>query len=153
MTKPPEKPAEPVVLSTNCIVDGKFVPAGEPVPFEREEDLPENLRPLVATGDEPPPFHHSERNIYDQQPGPEPGGAVFPATGGAQWVHRQAGLAGRGAQPTNVGRGTGASRGNARGAGRRAQQITLAWRKRKRRLIGGPPMPLTKAPRSRRKKR
>ena len=59
-----QQPAEPIRLSTNCIVDGIFIRAGDPTPYVREEDLPENLRPLVATGDEEPPYHPSERNIY-----------------------------------------------------------------------------------------
>jgi len=88
MFKPPEKPAGPVVLSTNAICDGKFIPAGEPVPYERVEDLPPNLRPLVATGDEEF-YSHSERLIYNQQP-PEPGPVVFQQTGGgSQWQARR----------------------------------------------------------------
>jgi hypothetical protein len=63
MSKQPPA-AEPIRLSTNCIVAGKFIPAGEPVPYEREEDLPPNLRGLVATGEEPVPFSPAERDFY-----------------------------------------------------------------------------------------
>jgi hypothetical protein len=62
--KTKQPPAEPVRLSTNCIVDGVFIPAGEPVPYASEEDLPANLKPLVATGEEPVPFSPAERDFY-----------------------------------------------------------------------------------------
>jgi hypothetical protein len=64
--KTKQPPAAPIVLSTNAICDGKFIPAGEPVPYECVEDLPPNLKGLVATGEEPPFYTHSETNIYHQ---------------------------------------------------------------------------------------
>ena len=67
MAKAPSQP-EPIVLTTNCIVDGVFIPAGDPVPYTSEKDLPETLRPLVALGDEEPPYHPAERNIYFGSP-------------------------------------------------------------------------------------
>lgn len=61
-----KKPAALVVLRENCIIGGQFFAAGEALPFEREEDLPAALKPLVATGtEEVPPFDPAERNIYD----------------------------------------------------------------------------------------
>jgi hypothetical protein len=94
MPKPPEKPAGPVVLSANCIADGRFIPAGSETPFT-EETLPPHLREYLARGDEDF-FTHASRNIYNQQPGPEPGPVFYQATGGAQFVRRQASRAARG---------------------------------------------------------
>ena len=54
-TKTEQPPAESIRLRENAIVDGKFIPAGEPTPYEREEDLPAALKGLVATDDAPPP--------------------------------------------------------------------------------------------------
>jgi hypothetical protein len=54
-------------LSTNCIVNGKFIPAGSPVPFATEADLPPNLKGLVATGDEEF-YDPSDRNLYFGDP-------------------------------------------------------------------------------------
>jgi hypothetical protein len=65
---------EPVRLSTNCIVDGVFIRAGEALPFEREEDLPPNLKAVAAAGEAeflPKPV----RDIYAPQP-PSRGGNV-----------------------------------------------------------------------------
>ena len=45
------EPPAPIRLSENTIWEGKFYVAGDPLPFERAEDLPENLRPLVVTGE------------------------------------------------------------------------------------------------------
>ena len=50
MPKQPESPA-PIRISTNAIIRNKFNNRGEPLPFERVEDLPPNLRPLVVTGE------------------------------------------------------------------------------------------------------
>ena len=60
--------AEPIRLSANCIVAGKFIRARDPTPYEREEDLPEALK-AFATDEEkilPPP----QRNIYDHMQPP-----------------------------------------------------------------------------------
>jgi hypothetical protein len=62
----PEQPS-PLVLSANAIINGQFYAAGSAVPYASEADLPENLKPFVATGDETP-FKPSERNIYDMPP-------------------------------------------------------------------------------------
>jgi hypothetical protein len=67
MTKPLENPAGPVVLSANCIADGRFIPAGSETPFT-EETLPEHLRQYLARGDEEPFYSPAERNIYDLPP-------------------------------------------------------------------------------------
>jgi hypothetical protein len=44
-----EPTATPIRISTNTIIDGKFYLRGEPLPFSRAEDLPDNLKPLVVT--------------------------------------------------------------------------------------------------------
>jgi hypothetical protein len=51
MSKQPTEPAAPIRISTNTIWEGKFYTAGEPLPFERIADLPENLQPLVVTSE------------------------------------------------------------------------------------------------------
>jgi hypothetical protein len=51
MRKQAEAPGKAIRLSTNTILNGKFVNAGEPLPVSRIEDLPPNLKPLVVTGD------------------------------------------------------------------------------------------------------
>ena len=92
MSKKSEKPPEPIRLCENSIIAGVFYRAGEALPFEHVEDLPESLKGLVATEADPAPWTPAERNIYyrDDQ-GPEPGEAViYQATGGGQWVRRQA---------------------------------------------------------------
>ena len=55
----PEQPS-PLVLGANAIINGQFYAAGSAVPYASEADLPENLKPFVATGDETP-FKPSER--------------------------------------------------------------------------------------------
>jgi hypothetical protein len=50
MPKATEPPAL-IRLSTNTIWEGKFFNAGEPLPVASVEDLTENLRPLVVTGE------------------------------------------------------------------------------------------------------
>jgi hypothetical protein len=64
--KPEQPPAEPIRLSTGAIVDGRYFAAGSVLPFTKEADVPENLRPYIATEEEilPPPV----RNIYDLPP-------------------------------------------------------------------------------------
>ena len=81
----PKSPAE-IRITTGTIIAGQDYAAGETLPFATESELPPNLRGLIATGDEEF-YSHSERLIYGQQPGPEPGGpVVFQQTGGgAQW--------------------------------------------------------------------
>jgi hypothetical protein len=66
-TKPEQPPAEPIRLTANAIVAGQFIRAGDPTPYTAEENLPESLKPFVATGDEEP-FRAVERNIYDVHP-------------------------------------------------------------------------------------
>ena len=51
MSKETQFPAAAIRISTNTILNGRFFNAGEPLPVERIEDLPENLRPLVVTGE------------------------------------------------------------------------------------------------------
>jgi hypothetical protein len=64
-----EQPAaEPIVLRENCIINGKFYAAGEPLPYDREEDLPAALKPLIAGPGAPAPFQPSERDIYNNLP-------------------------------------------------------------------------------------
>jgi hypothetical protein len=60
-----EQASEPLRLRENVIIDGRFYSAGSPVPFASEVELPESLKHLIATGDEPPFYTHSERLIYD----------------------------------------------------------------------------------------
>ena len=62
MSKTPEPPT-PVILRENCIVNGVFIRAGEVTPYEREEDLPESLKGLVADGSEEP-YSPADRDIY-----------------------------------------------------------------------------------------
>lgn len=45
------EPPGPIRISTNTIIGNRFFYAYEPLPFARVEDLPENLRPLVVTGE------------------------------------------------------------------------------------------------------
>ena len=52
MPKQTEPPAI-VRISTNTIINGKFYKRGEPLPFERAEDVPENLKPLLVTCEDP----------------------------------------------------------------------------------------------------
>ena len=59
----PLKPPTPVILRENCIVNGVFIRAGEVTPYEREEDLPESLKGLVADGSEEP-YSPADRDIY-----------------------------------------------------------------------------------------
>ena len=97
MPKPPEKPAGPVVLSANCIADGRFIPAGDPTPFT-EATLPEHLREYLASGAEDF-FTPAQRDIYRGQPGPEPGaGFIYQGVSNGQWVRRQAAQAAAGLQ-------------------------------------------------------
>jgi hypothetical protein len=88
MTKPLEKPAGPVVLSANVLVDGKFISAGSETPFS-EATLPEHLRQYLATGQEDF-YSPSQRNIYGGQPPAPDVGFVYQPLSGGQW-RRQAG--------------------------------------------------------------
>jgi hypothetical protein len=87
MTKPLEQPTGPVVLSANCIADGRFIPAGSETPFT-EATLPEHLRQYLASGDEDF-YTPAQRDIYHGQPGPEPP-FFFQGVSSGQWVQRQA---------------------------------------------------------------
>ena len=60
-------PAEPLMLSVNAIINGTFFSAGTPLPFGSESELPESLRPFLATAAAPPP-EPPVRNIYDMSP-------------------------------------------------------------------------------------
>jgi hypothetical protein len=76
MAKPSRSQPEPVILRENCIVGGRFFPAGAPVPFATEEALPPSLRHLVVRGGEVF-FNSAARNIYENpdpsiQPDPLP---------------------------------------------------------------------------------
>jgi hypothetical protein len=64
---PAEQPREPIVLTANAIVGGQFIRAGDPTPYEREEDLPEAMKAFIATGEETP-FDPGERDIYGDLP-------------------------------------------------------------------------------------
>jgi hypothetical protein len=57
----------PIILSANAIVNGQFIRAGDPTPYEREENLPEAMKAFVATGNETP-FDPGERDIYALSP-------------------------------------------------------------------------------------
>ena len=54
--KPTELPSEqqPIRLSVNTLLDGKFIPAGEPLPVSSSDDLPPTLRPFVVTTEDEP---------------------------------------------------------------------------------------------------
>jgi hypothetical protein len=54
MPKQTEPPAPTIRLSTNAIWQNKFYVAGEALPFQRVEDMPENFKPLVVTGEPDP---------------------------------------------------------------------------------------------------
>ena len=60
------EPPEPIRISANTIWDGKHYIAGEPLPFERLEDLPPNLRPYIAKPEEEEPEGPGEpRGSYE----------------------------------------------------------------------------------------
>ena len=63
---PPQPPKyhDPIKLRTAAIIDGVYYRAGEVLPYTAESELPENLRPLVATGEEEAPFDPAERDFY-----------------------------------------------------------------------------------------
>ena len=54
----------PITLTVNAIVNGAFFSAGAPLPFKDENELPETLRPFVASEAAPPP-EPVQRDIYD----------------------------------------------------------------------------------------
>jgi MoxR-like ATPase len=69
MSKPEaSEPPPAVILTANAIIDGKFIRAGDPLPYEREEDLPEAMKAFIASGNEAPPFNPAERDIYSMHP-------------------------------------------------------------------------------------
>ena len=49
--KKPKQQAVQIRLSTAAIVGGKYFAAGSVLPFEKEADVPENLRPHILTGE------------------------------------------------------------------------------------------------------
>ena len=57
-SKPTELPQQqepiPITLSVNTLLDGKFIPAGDPLPVSSSDDLPESLKPFVVTSDDEP---------------------------------------------------------------------------------------------------
>lgn len=55
---------EPLRLSTNCIINGQFVVAGDPLPVAAE-DLPETLKPLVMTGEPEPEEENTPRGSFE----------------------------------------------------------------------------------------
>ena len=57
----------PIILSVNAIVNGTFFSAGTALPFTAESELPESLKPFIATAEAPPP-EPVQRNIYDMSP-------------------------------------------------------------------------------------
>ncbi len=67
---PPQPPKyhDPVRLKTACIINGQYYRQGEVLPFAAEHELPENLKALIATGEEEEPFDPAERNFYDLPP-------------------------------------------------------------------------------------
>jgi hypothetical protein len=87
---------KPVWLTGGAVIDGQYYAPGEPTPYASESEVPENLRHLIARDESEIPSKPI-RNIYDQQPGPEPGeaGIYYQATGSGQW-RRQAVRAARG---------------------------------------------------------
>ena len=48
----PEQQQQSIRLSVKTFIDGKFIQAGDPLPVS-SDNLPESLRPFVATNDEP----------------------------------------------------------------------------------------------------
>ena len=95
--KKSEEPLDPIRITTGTIIENRYFNAGEVLPYERIEDLPESLKPLVATGAEPPAFSPAERDFY-HHPGPEQPGFIFQGAGSGQWVQRQAAQAAAGLQ-------------------------------------------------------
>jgi hypothetical protein len=51
MPKTTQPPPTPIRLTTNTIWEGKFYAAGEPLPVASVEELTDNLKPLVITGE------------------------------------------------------------------------------------------------------
>jgi hypothetical protein len=86
--KPLEKSAEPIRLTTAAVIDGVYFAAGQTLPYEREEDLPPNLKGLVATGQEDF-FHPREIDFYNN-PRPDCGVVYQPTGSDSQWTRRQA---------------------------------------------------------------
>ena len=67
MTEKKQQPAEPIRLRTAAIIDGAYYREGEPLPFVSENEVPPNLRHLIASdadAEGPPPFDPAERNFY-----------------------------------------------------------------------------------------
>jgi hypothetical protein len=64
MSKATEPPA-PIRISDNTIINGKWYNRGEALPFERAEDLPENLRPLVVTDDPEAEEENAPRGSFE----------------------------------------------------------------------------------------
>ena len=54
-TEPPAGAAtnSPITLSTNCVIEGKFFAAGEPIPFANEAAVPASLKPFITEPAEP----------------------------------------------------------------------------------------------------
>ena len=51
-----EQPAgEPIVLTVGTIIAGQHYPAGKPLPYVNEADVPRTLRPFIARGPPEPP--------------------------------------------------------------------------------------------------
>jgi hypothetical protein len=59
------EPPPAIRISTNTILGNKFFKAYEPLPFARAEDLPENLRPLVVTGEPEPEEPNIPRGNFE----------------------------------------------------------------------------------------
>jgi hypothetical protein len=52
MPKPATEPPQPINLSVNTVVDGKLIPADDPLPFAAD-NVPPSLQLFVVTDDEP----------------------------------------------------------------------------------------------------
>ncbi|MGB7838502.1 MAG: hypothetical protein WBL40_10375 [Terrimicrobiaceae bacterium] len=51
-----EQPAgDPIVLTVGTIIAGQHYPAGKPLPYVNEADVPRTLRPFIASGPPEPP--------------------------------------------------------------------------------------------------
>jgi hypothetical protein len=83
MTKPLEKPAGPVVLSTGAIIDGVYFAAGQTLPYTAEHEVPENLRPHILTDADELPVP-VVRNVYAHMQTPEQQRAVQECRGNIQ---------------------------------------------------------------------
>ena len=65
-----EKPADPVRLKVNCVIDGRWFGAGERLPFANEAAVPASLKPFIAVDEPdepqgPPRLNYEAGRVYD----------------------------------------------------------------------------------------